>query len=147
MLVLTRKPGETIIIQPALGGDLSTPIGALFTHGPIEVRVNHINKGQVKVGIMAHTNLTILRDELTPKQPAQLNPTVNKLGINTSRERIARHVYHLRKHHQWSVKQLARLSNLSVIRIYSIENCQLEISVTGLDKLAVVFGVDIVELF
>jgi len=99
------------------------------------------------VGIIAHTNLTILRDELTLKQPAQLNPSVNKLGINTSRERIARHVYRLRKHHQWIVKQLARLSNLSVIRIYNIENCQLEISLTDLDKLATAFGTDIAELF
>jgi len=55
MLVLTRKAGETIITQPALGVDLSTPIESLFTHGPIEV------------GIMAHINLTILRDELSHK--------------------------------------------------------------------------------
>jgi len=33
------------------------------------------------------------------------------------------------------------------MRIYSIENCQLEMSLTDLDKLAVVFGIDIVELF
>ena len=147
MLVLSRKAGETIIIQPALGVDLSAPIGSLFTHGPIEVRVNHINQGQVKVGIMAHTNLTILRDELTPKQPALLNLSVNKLGINTSRERIARNVYRLRKHHQWSVKQLAKLSHLSITRLVSIENSQLEMSLTDLDKLATAFGTDIAELF
>ena len=96
---------------------------------------------------MAHTNLTILCDELTLKPPLHLNPTDNKLGINPRRERIARNVYRLRKHHQWSVKQLSKFSQLSITRLISIENNQLEISVTDLDKLATAFGTDIAELF
>jgi carbon storage regulator len=48
MLVLTRKPNETILI----GDD-------------IEVRVLNINKGQVSLGIEAPKNVKILRAELT----------------------------------------------------------------------------------
>ncbi len=64
MLVLTRKPGQSIMIEPDATLDLRTPIGELFRAGPIEVVVTHVNHLQVKVGIHAHPRLQILREEL-----------------------------------------------------------------------------------
>jgi sRNA-binding carbon storage regulator CsrA len=64
MLVLTRKTGQSIKID--LTDELSwkTPVGALFVDGPIEVVVNKIGDGQVSLGIVAHPDFLILRDEL-----------------------------------------------------------------------------------
>ncbi|GMQ79490.1 MAG: hypothetical protein BMS9Abin02_2087 [Anaerolineae bacterium] len=92
MLILTRKPGQSIKIQPDEKLDPETPVGKLFgrsrrpasrdigtsmcgtsrdtctsmyiADGPIEIIVTQINGGQVKLGIVAHPDLKILRDEL-----------------------------------------------------------------------------------
>ena len=63
MLVLTRKPGQIVEIKPAPSLDLATPIGELFTHGPIEVIALTINGSQVKLGIRADLGFLILRRE------------------------------------------------------------------------------------
>ena len=64
MLILTRKPGQSIKIQPAEELPWMTPVGALFADGPIEVVVNQIKGRQVRLGIAAHPDLVVLRDEL-----------------------------------------------------------------------------------
>ena len=63
MLVLTRKPGQIIDITPAPSLDLSTPIGELFSHGPIEVITLTINSSQIKLGIRADLGFLVLRRE------------------------------------------------------------------------------------
>jgi len=77
MLILTRKPGQIIKIQPAADLPLTTPVGALFVEGPIEIMVQRIHGQQVRLGIQAHDKLLILREELevseslpTPSQAA-----------------------------------------------------------------------------
>ena len=64
MLVLTRKPGQSIKIKLDEVLPWKTPVGSLFADGPIEIIVTQINGGQVKLGIIAHPDLKILRDEL-----------------------------------------------------------------------------------
>ena len=64
MLVLTRKPGQLIKIEPDETLNLATPIGELFADGPVEIIVTQVNGCQVKLGICAHPRLLILRDEL-----------------------------------------------------------------------------------
>ncbi len=64
MLILTRKPGQIIKIQPAADLPLTTPVGALFAEGPIEIVVQKIHGQQVRIGIQAHDKLLILREEL-----------------------------------------------------------------------------------
>ena len=64
MLVLTRRPGESIKIKPDAALDPNTPVGSLFADGPIEIIVTQVNGQQVKLGIIAHPDLVILRDEL-----------------------------------------------------------------------------------
>ena len=63
MLVLTRKPGQIVEISldPAL--DPTTPVGALFANGPIEVVALRINGSQVQIGITADLGFVILRRE------------------------------------------------------------------------------------
>lgn len=64
MLVLTRKAGQAISIEPQEGMDLNTPIRALFEKGPIEVVVLQVSGNHVRVGINADSRLTVLRNEL-----------------------------------------------------------------------------------
>jgi len=64
MLILTRKPGQIIKIQPAADLSLTTPVGALFADGPIEIVVQRIQGQQVRIGIQAHEGFLILREEL-----------------------------------------------------------------------------------
>ena len=77
MLILTRKPGQILKIQPAAGLPLTTPVGALFAEGPIEIVVQRVQGQQVRIGIQAHDRFLILREELeaggalpTPSQAA-----------------------------------------------------------------------------
>lgn len=65
MLVLTRKPGQSITIQLSADVPWKTPVGALFADGPIEVVVNRISGNQVLLGVTAHPKLVILRKELS----------------------------------------------------------------------------------
>ena len=61
MLVLTRRPGDTVLIEPhpdALGSDPST----WFTR-PIEVRILRVQGNHVRIGIDAPEGLRITRAE------------------------------------------------------------------------------------
>ena len=73
MLLLTRRPGQAIIIQPGQGADLATPVGALFADGPIVVMVNRLIRDEVRLGITAHADLQILREEIVGRAPSKLN--------------------------------------------------------------------------
>ena len=64
MLLLTRKPGQAFTIQPGKGLDWQMPLACLFGDGPIVVVVSRINEDEVKIGIRAHNDLVILRNEL-----------------------------------------------------------------------------------
>ena len=61
MLVLTRRPGDTLLIEPhsdAAGSDPS----AWFTR-PIEVRILRVEGNHVRIGIEAAEGLRIWRGE------------------------------------------------------------------------------------
>jgi len=64
MLVLTRKPGESIRIAPSASLDPETTAGELFAAGPIEVHVGRIEGENVRLGIQADLRLVILRNEV-----------------------------------------------------------------------------------
>lgn len=67
MLVLKRKSGERIRIEPDPCLSPATPIGELFRDGAIEIVVSDVNAMYVKIGIDADPRLLILRDELQQK--------------------------------------------------------------------------------
>ena len=61
MLVLTRRPGDTLLIEPhpdVLGSDPSK----WFTQ-PIAVRILRVQGNQVRIGIDAAAGLRITREE------------------------------------------------------------------------------------
>jgi len=58
MLVVTRRPGETLIIE--------TPAGEQITVTVLEVKGN-----QVRIGTDAPADIAIVRDELLDKLPAE----------------------------------------------------------------------------
>ncbi len=64
MLVLARKPGESIKISLNKGVDPDIPARVLFESGPIEILVAHLGRSEVKLAIQAHPDLVILRNEL-----------------------------------------------------------------------------------
>jgi carbon storage regulator len=65
MLIPTRRPGESVLID--------NPTGAIDCAAePITVTVLGIKGNQVRIGIAAPADITILREELVPGQ--QLEP-------------------------------------------------------------------------
>jgi len=68
MLVLTRRPGESLLIFPADDIDKAMTVAELFRDGPIEVHLRDIKANQVRLGIEAPKALAVLRDELEPKR-------------------------------------------------------------------------------
>lgn len=64
MLILTRKPGQRIRIEPAAAVDPATPVGELFASGPIELTVTGVAGHRVRIGIAAPAGLVILREEI-----------------------------------------------------------------------------------
>ena len=64
MLVLTRRPGESILIDIPDDLDPSTPVSALFADGPIEIRVISHKASTIRIGIDAPVDLDIIRSEL-----------------------------------------------------------------------------------
>jgi len=64
MLILTRKPGQSFKIQIQATPNLGTDVGELLGESPIQVVVTQVRGKQVKLGIQAHPNLLILREEL-----------------------------------------------------------------------------------
>jgi len=66
MLVLSRRPDESILIQPADGADGSMTLAELFSKGPILITLLGGTGRRMKVGIEAPEQLAIRRKDLTP---------------------------------------------------------------------------------
>ena len=64
MLILTRRPGESIVIDIPADLDPYTSVSALFANGLIEIRVISHKASTVRIGIDAPTDLDVLRSEL-----------------------------------------------------------------------------------
>jgi len=65
MLVLTRRPGESIVLSEAELGAWVSPEREVSQPGStIEVSILSIHVGQVRIGISAPQSVAILRSEL-----------------------------------------------------------------------------------
>lgn len=62
MLIITRKSGQALTIEPHVTLEPAIPVGSLFIDGPIEVVVKQIRGNQVKLGVRAHPGFMVLRD-------------------------------------------------------------------------------------
>jgi sRNA-binding carbon storage regulator CsrA len=67
MLILTRRPGEWVHIEPHDDVPPEMTIGELFARGPIRVFLGPIEGDRARIGILAPPVLRILRSELDPK--------------------------------------------------------------------------------
>lgn len=63
MLILSRRPGQLLRVAPNPTLDPATTAFDLFQQGPMEIVVARIVGNQVDLGISAHSELLILRDE------------------------------------------------------------------------------------
>jgi sRNA-binding carbon storage regulator CsrA len=64
MLVLSRRPDESILIQPAEGADASMTLAQLFANGPIQITLLGGSGRRVKMGIEAPEQLAIRRKDI-----------------------------------------------------------------------------------
>jgi len=64
MLIVTRRPGESIFIDLSESIDPDMTVGELFADGPINITILGVKGNQVRVGTDASDRLTILREEL-----------------------------------------------------------------------------------
>lgn len=129
MLLLTRKSGQSITIQPEHGMADTTPIGMLFSDGPIEIKVHWVMNNRVSFGIDAHHQLHILRDELVLNDSSS---AVIPENYNW-RQALAGNMFDLRIQRKLSTQELADKSQLSVTTISALERGQCYF--IGLDDL------------
>ena len=140
MLILTRRPGESLRIEPdGLVPAEADPFG-WFAEGPIRVAVSAVHRDQVRIGIQAPPALRILRDELPPRPVDGAPPTL------PPRQALARRITILRILRRWSVESLARVAGLPVATVREIESGQGLVELGELDALARAFEVTLPAL-
>lgn len=64
MLILTRRPGESLLLELTADPVTNTVLHAFFEYGPIRIQVLEVRGMQVKIGIEAAPAVKILRAEL-----------------------------------------------------------------------------------
>ncbi|MGQ0658107.1 MAG: carbon storage regulator [Chromatiales bacterium] len=74
MLVITRRPGESFTISPAVGVDPDMKVSELFVAGPIKVTITGTLGGHVGIGIDAPKPLAVLREELIGRDAGAGDP-------------------------------------------------------------------------
>ena len=140
MLILTRRPGESLRIEPdGLVPAEADPFG-WFAEGPIRIAVSAVHRDQVRIGIQAPPALKILRDELPPR-PRDPAP-----AALPGRQALARKLKVLRILRRWSLESLARLAGLPVATIREIESGVGFVELGELEALARAFGLTLPAL-
>ena len=139
MLILTRKPGQSLSIHPHPTLDPDTPIEQLFVGGPIQVQVLGVQGSQVRLGVAAPAGLCIQRDELLPRAAVPLSEGARRV--------LARKLKVLMVLNLQSTQSLAAAAGLAPGRMRAAE-CGVGVLVLDdLEKIARVLGVKVVELF
>lgn len=64
MLVLTRRPGESLLLSLDPRADPSMTLGELFARGPIEITCLDTGPGQARIGIDAPRAIAVMRNGL-----------------------------------------------------------------------------------
>lgn len=139
MLLLTRKPGQSLTIHPQPSLDPATPVHRLFSEGPIRVRIAGVSGPQVRVGIEAHPGLCILRDELAPHAAGPLPAGASQT--------LAAKLKVLMLLHRHSAASLAARAGLPVERVVAAQGGSGVIDLDDLERLARALKVRVVELF
>mgnify|MGYP001585360891 FL=1 len=140
MLILTRKPSQSLSIYPHPTLDLGTPVEQLFAGGPIHVQVLGVQGSQVRLGVAVPGGLCILREELRPAAG------IESLSEGT-RRMLARKLKVLMFLNLHSTQSLALAAGLAPDRVLAAECGVGPLVLDDLEKLARVLGVKVLELF
>ena len=138
MLILTRKQGQSLTINPEPSIDPATPVARLFASGPIRVQVLGLHGPPVRLGVEADPGFCILREEL--------RPAAGPLPEGARRV-LARKLKVLMFRHRHSTQSLAAASGLTAARVWAAESGVGVLQLDDLERLAVALGVKVVELF
>jgi sRNA-binding carbon storage regulator CsrA len=138
MLILTRRQGQSLTINPEPSIDPDTPVARLFANGPIRVQVLGLQGPPVRLGVEANPGFCILRDELLPPD-GPLAESVRRV--------LARKLKVLMFCHRHSTQSLAAASGLDPARVWAAESGAGRLQLDDLERLAVALGVKVVELF
>ena len=74
MLVVTQKEDAWITIEPVDGLDLSMTLREAFAHGPILIKLMHVGRRRVRLGIEAPRLFQVLRG-ISPSSHAEADRT------------------------------------------------------------------------
>lgn len=140
MLILTRRPGESLSIRPVWQLDPSTPVEHLFHDGAIRIAITGVRGLQVRLGVAAHKSFHILRDELWTVPQAGLLP-------DTVREVLARKLRVVKLIRRLSSERLAQAASLSLIAVMAAESGTGAVYLEDVEKIAQVLKVGVGELF
>jgi transcriptional regulator with XRE-family HTH domain len=69
-----------------------------------------------------------------------------KKTVENARQRIAINLRRLRKERGWSQEHMAEVADFHRTYVSQLERCITNISIDGLEQLALALGVDVVEL-
>lgn len=129
MLILTRKPGQAIEIQPDSLLCPTTPIADLFEAGPISISVAAVSGRTVRLGIQAHPQLNILREELVV-------PAVTEPLSALTRQALAQKLRVLRFMARQSQEQLAQRAGIGLVTLVVAETGGGNIGLDDVERLA-----------
>lgn len=140
MLILTRKQGQALAIRPVWQLDPATPVELLFRNGAIRIVVTGVSGPQVRLGVSAHPDFHILREELLAVPGAGLLP-------DGARGVLARKLRVVKVMRRMSSEYLAEAAGLSVTAVMAAESGAGVVYLDDVEKLARVLGVAVAELF
>mgnify|MGYP003472110965 FL=1 len=139
MLILTRKPSQSLSIHPHPTLDPNTPVEQLFVGGPIQVQVVGVQGAQVRLGVAAPAGFCILRDEWLPRAAPPLSESARRV--------LARKLKVLMVLNLQSTQSLAAAAGLAPARVRAAESGVGALLLDDLEKIARVLEVKVVELF
>lgn len=140
MLILTRRPGESLSIRPVWQLDPATPVEQLFSEGAIRIAITGVRGSQVRLGVSAHKSFHILREELWAVPKAGLLPEV-------AREVLARKLHVVKLIRRMSSERLAQAAGLSLTAVMAAESGSGVVYLDDVEKMAQVLKVGVGELF
>jgi len=139
MLILTRKPGQAIEIRPDSCVNPQAPLSTLFESGPIHISVTAVSGRTVRLGIQAHPQLCIVREELVARDVTEpLSPP--------TRQALAQKLRLLRFMAQLSQRQLAQRAGIGQVTLMVAETGKGVIGLDDVERLARALGVTVSEL-
>lgn len=118
MLILARKPGESITIRP----EDEAYLGQFFQDQPIKVYVRAIDRGVAKLGISAHRALNIVRDELIPRSQSVQRDVLNSAQYGNARQSLAANLYTHRLNRQWTLYDLSLVMGIPMNTLTAMEH-------------------------